>query len=502
MSKKVIKIGTEARMELIKGADFLADAVKSTLGPFGLNFFLEKGNRVTNDGATVAREIEVEDEIQQRGVVGLREATLKTNDEVGDATTTATLLAQAILKEASKYLPDEKSIIGKKTPSELLRMIDSEYKYVEALLKEMATPITTEEELIKSAIVSVEDENLGRIIGSAQWELGPDGILIAEETLDPECSVEMVQGIRIDNGLGSSISINNQEKGALEVSDVKIILTSHTIQTLEPLHEIMSTLHKNGARSLVIVARAFTTEAIMECMAHVQKGYPIYPINAPYTDMNEVMKDLAAVLGGRFINVEESPLDSIQLSDVGYAKKVLGKRYSSILAGHNDDPSIKQRVEERVGELQEALKGTLSVFERRNLEARVAQLTTGIGIVKVGASSDMARKRLQDKAEDCVNAVRHAYKTGTVPGAGLAYKAASDELDEGSILKRPLYAVYEQIMSTAPEGFVIEDWVRDPLKVVVVALEKACSVAGNFATAHGASAPKNEEAKYVKEVKK
>jgi chaperonin GroEL len=494
MKSKVIKSGHEARNELIKGADFLADAVKRTLGPWGQNFLLEKGNRVTNDGVTIASEMEAPNEIQQRGLTILREAATKTNDRAGDGTTTAITLAQAILKEASRYLGDEtKQITAKKTPSEVIRQIEKERLEITGKLEQMTTPIESEESLINSATVSVEDRELGEMIGKTQWELGKDGYILAEETAERTCSVEKIHGIRIDNGFGTSVLVNNPEKQTLELEDTKVIITDHTLQSLVPLQNVIDQLVKANCRNITIIARAFTPECIQVCLENINKGgVKIYPLNAPYTDQAEMMKDLGAVLGATFYHYEERALEDMQVSDVGFASKIIARRYDAIIAGKEDE-STKERVSRRVENLKKELDGAVSDFVKNALEARISQLENGFAILKVGSTSEVERKRLKDKCDDAVNATRAAFQKGTVPGAGLAFKEISDGLPDTYILKRPLLSIYEQIRSTAPSDFEVPDWVRDPLIVLSTALESACSVAGTLAGAAGAIAMERDK---------
>lgn len=495
---KVILIGTDARNKLIEGVDFLAKAVKSTMGPFGQNFLLEKKNRVTNDGVTVARAMEHPEEIPNRGLIAAREAAVKTVDEVGDGTSTAIALTHAILKEAIRYLGDEKKqLIAKKTPIEVVRQIEEERVLVTEKLVAMAKPIKTREALIKSALVSVEDEELAELIGGAQFDLGPEGILIAEETAEKTSSVERVHGLRIDNGFGTSVLINNEEKQQLEVDDTRVILTNYTLQDLKPLQNIIDQLVKTGTRTITIVARAFTSECIQVCLKNINGGaVKIYPINAPYTDQNEVMKDLAAVLGGKYIFDEEMSLDDVQLSDVGFAERLVARRYDAVITGKNS-PVTQVRVDTRIDELTKKISGEVSEFEKKNIESRIAQLKNGFALIKVGATSETERGYKKDKADDAVNAVKAAYQEGVVPGAGLAFKKIAEELPDTAILKRPLMSIYEHITYTAPKDFEIPDWVKDPVKVLRVALEKACSVASVLATAAGAETTAFDKPRYI-----
>lgn len=498
VQNKIVISGVKARQRLIAGADFLADAVKSTLGPHGQNWFLEKGNRVTNDGATVAAEIQHSGEIEQRGVTALREATMKVNEMVGDGTTSATVLAQAILKEGSKNLSDGKTFVGKMTPAELIKKINTEKDEVIEKLKAMATPVSTEKELVASAKVSVEDDELADLIGRTQYALGPNGVILAEETAEPNSTIERIPGVRIDNGFGTSLLMNNAEKQSLEIEDVPILLTNHTFTDLKPLKQFGETMGKVGYRQLVIVGRAFSDQAIKDCMANIKVGFSIWPINAPYTDQAEIMRDLAAVLGAKFVNAESDSLNEVQISDLGFASRVDSKRATTIFSGRENEKT-KEAIVARVEELKEKVKGSGSEFEKRLLNERIAQLENGYAILKIGAKSDKARGYKKDKADDAVNAVRAAFQEGTVPGAGLAFKEISESLSDTYILKRPLMSIYEEIMSRAPADYKIEDWVRDPVKVLRIALEEACSVAGTFATAGGVTAMEKEKPRFVQE---
>lgn len=495
---KIISYGPKAREELVKGADFLADAVVRTLGPFGENFYVDKGNRITNDGVTVAREIAIStktvmqdgkpgNEMNNRGATALREAAIKTNDIAGDGTTTAILLAQAIYKRLSGLLSKE-GVIGTKKPAELLKQIETERKEITEKLIALSTPITTVEQLIESATVSTEDKELGALIGQAQWDLGPDGFLLVEETAERDSSIEKVKGIRIDNGFGTSQVINNHEKQTLEVEDAGIILTSHSIKSLtdwQSLMKLFEPAFKAGNTQLVVVARAWTDETVNYCLQNINKGaLKIYPLSAPYINMTERMKDLAAVTGATFYDSENSSLEDMYTSGIGKVQKVVAKRMEAILTG-KDDEKTSLSVQNRVETLQKELDGEVSEFAKKQLSERIAQLQNGFAIVKVGSPSDMERKRLFDKAEDSVNAVRAALQEGVVPGAGQAYKTIADTLPDESLLKRPLMSLNEQIMSSAPADFVVEAWVNDPTKVLRVALEQACVAASSFATAGG-----------------
>lgn len=490
--ERILISGAEARKRVKEGIDKGVDAIKHTMGPFGTNGLIEKGSRITNDGQTLLKEITLEDEIENLGLTKLKEAVAKSNDQVGDGSTTIATLVQAILKESGRLLGNEKTVSGRMTTADFTNKLKAERDEVITKLTEQATPIASEEELVNSAIVSVEDRELGELIGRTQWELGENGYLLAEEVPETVVSVERVHGVRIDNGLGATHVMNNLEKQMLEVDNVPVILTDHTIQSLEPLMPIFEQIaNLKKVRKVALVARAFSNEAIQQVGENIKVGFEIYPINAPFTDSREVMLDLASVLGGQFLDHEIHSLEDMQLSDIGFAEKIRARRYDAVFTGKHDAASDK--VQTRIEKLKEQLKGSGSDFEKKALTSRIAQLEHGFAVVKVGAESETERKRVFDKVEDAVNAVRAALQEGTVKGAGLAFKEIADELPDDYILKRPLLAIHEQILSNAPVDFVIEDWVRDPVKVLKVALEQAVSVAGNLATVYSVTVTKKQK---------
>jgi chaperonin GroEL len=489
---KVIVTGAAARKKLLDGATILVDSVKDTLGPWGSNGILEKGLRVTNDGYTIAAQVESEDEIENLAIRHIREATNKTNEKAGDGTTTSTILAHAILKDASRLLGKEGVVRSKTNGASLVRQLETEKDSVIAALQESSREIASESELFDSCLVSTENEHLAKLIAEAQWKIGKDGVIVVDEHIKRESEIEYVSGIHIDNGVSALQVINNPQNQALEVDDVYVILTNHTVQSLVPFKNLLDSMNAAGRRNIAIVARAFTSDAILTCQENCKSGFMMYPINAPYTDQSEVMKDMAASLGGRYIDQEETALEDIQLTDVGFAKRIVAKAYESVFTGEDNDETRASRAA-RVKELESKLEGAISSFEDKNIRTRIAQLTNGFAILRIGSVSDSERKRLRDKAEDAVNAARAALQEGTVPGAGLSFKEIADKMDDSAILKRPLQAIHQQIMLNAPEDYQIPEWVRDPVKVLRIALENAVSVGGSLATAAMASATKIEK---------
>lgn len=482
---KISTVGIPARDAALKGAKYVARAVKSTIGPFGLNALIEKGNKSTNDGYLISKELvgSIENEFERRGATIGFEASSRTNEEVADATSSAWALEDAITDEIVKYLPNDRQIVAKKKPSEIIQLLESGKSEVMQKLQAVTTPVESEEGLVKSALVSVENEQMAELLGKTQWQLGEEGIIIAEDSNQAESSIELVKGIRIDNGISKPSMINNVEKNTLEVSNVSTLLTNYTVGQEELIAmkgRIFEPLIAQKQFSIAIVARGFTSEAIQFCVETAQAGFMIYPINAPYTDQAEVMRDLEALFGGTYVDTEEKRLDDVYITDIGHAETIAARMYSADFAGTDDERS-RERISNRIEKLKAKLNGEVSDFEKKGLSTRIAQLTNGFAILKVGAHTPGERKRLKDKADDAVSSVRLALKGGTVKGGGLAFREISDELSEDNILKRPIRVIYDQIMSSAPEGWVIEDWVRDPYLVLESALKNACAVAGELA---------------------
>lgn len=488
--RRVVSTGQDARERLSRGVDMLANPVKATLGPAGQNFIIEKGLRITNDGISVAKEIQSTDEIEDLGIRVIREACVKTNDRAGDGTTTAITLAQAMYTKFVAQMPKFTAsgmIAGKRSAISLIKGVKQETSEVLATLIASAKPVTTEQEMVEVATVSVEFPELAEMIGKMQWQLGPSGYILAEESAEETDSIETIKGIRIDNGFGTSLVINNQEKQSLEVDETYVILTNYTLQNLKPLENIIGQIinacnQKKQKVQLVIVARAFTEDAVKICLENHKANVFMYPVNAPYVDQVEVMKDMAAVLGGTFINSEERELEDMTLSDVGFATKVTAYRYNAIFTGNG------QGIDKRVAQLEQELKGEVSDFSKKALKDRIAQLKNGFALLKVGGTSERERKHRYDKAVDGCNAVKSALEEGTVKGGGLALYEIAETLPDSSLLKEPLKAPYNQIQANAGEPIEIEPWVRDSVKSVRVGLEQAASVASQLATTYGAQA--------------
>lgn len=492
---KISCVGIEARNRAIAGLSFVAKQVKESIGPFGLNHGSEKGDRISNDGAFIADRLipTIQNEFERRGAIMVSKSVNRINEEIGDGSSTAWALHEAIAKECVRYLPNEKTIKAKKTYSEVARMLEKSKENVIKKLEAKCAPVTTEEQLIKSALVSSEDENIAKLLGVTQWEMGPEGRIVAEESNDKVSSIVKTEGILLDNGFVSSNLVTNPEKQTLEINNpMPILLTNYTIgePEMKLLREnVLKTLAQQKKGGCIVMARAFTPEAIKESHDNF-KSFPVILINAPFVDQREAMRDIEAVVGGRYIDSEESSLNDIYITDIGCAGRIVARSHNAQIAGVKDETS-KARIEKRLEILKKKLSGTLSPFEHRMISERIAQLTDGFAILKVGSQSEADRKRLFDKAEDAVNSVRLALKGGTVKGAGQALKEISEELEEDDILKRPLSCIYDQIMGSAPEDWAIPEWVEDNFIGLKTILEKTCAFVPTFVSLNSLDTEEN-----------
>lgn len=481
---KISITGLQARNAAISGMSFIAKNVRESIGPFGLNNLSEKGNKISNDGAFIAEQLSptIDDVFERRGAIVVNENINKINNEVGDFSSTAWALHEAITKEVLRYLPTEKTIKPKKTSSEIAQMLDESMKFTISELSKITKPIESKEELIQAALVSVEDKNIAEMLGNMQWDLGPQGRIIAEEVNKNESSIEKVKGIVLDNGFVSSNLVTNPETNTLEInSPLPIILTNHVIgePEMKILREnIFKTLAIQKKGGCIVMARAFTKEAIQEAQENMST-FPVILLNAPYTNQAEIMRDMQAVVGGRYIDSEEGRLEDIYITDIGYAKSITARIFNAVISGIEDE-QYAARVYDRIEVLKKKLIGSESDFESRMISERIAQLEGGFAILKVGSRSVTDRKRLKDKCDDAVNTVRNALKEGTVRGAGIALKEISDKMEDGNILKRPLTCIYDQIISSAPDGWEAEEWVRDAVWSLKIVLERTCAFVPTF----------------------
>lgn len=490
-------LGIKAREKAFEGADRVATIVESSMGPAGQNLLLEKGNTTTNDGMKISQHLSasVEDEFERRGALYQHAGSVKVEQLVKDSTSTYFSLSKGIRKALLPYLPSSSVPIALKPVSELRKQLKDEMKDVLTKLKDGAEKVKSREELIASALVSVEDDELSEMIGGMQWDLVQatgDGIIKSQETAEYQSSIERASGIHMDNGFATALLINNPEKESLEVDDCHILITNYTVESLQPIAGLLMDLKRQNKNVLALFARAFTQGAMKEISEWGMKGMFIAPINAPYTNQSQVFLDLAAVTGAIYVTDETKGLELINTKDIGFSKRVSCGRNESFILGAGDEGE-KERVRVRVETIEKDLKASNSEFYKDTLKERIAGLKGAYAILKVGSLTETDRKRKADKCDDAVGAVRNALKEGTVKGAGIAFKEVADTLPDTYILKEPLYSVCRQIANSLPSGTEIPEWVRDPYISLATALEIAIENTLNLANIMATDTSPNPE---------
>ena len=525
---KEIKFNIKAREELKNGVDALADAVKVTLGPKGRNVIIEKkfgAPHITKDGVTVAREIELEDPFQNMGAQLVKEVASKTGDQAGDGTTTATVLAQAIVNVGLK------NVTAGANPMDLKRGIDKAVSCVVESIKSQAQEVDDDISKIENvARVSANgDEEIGRLIAEAMEKVKKEGVITVEEAKGTETSVDVVEGMQFDRGYISPYFVTNSEKMECEMDSPYILLYDKKISNLKDMLPILEAVAQSG-RPLLIIAEDVDNEALATLVVNRLRGsLKICAVKAPgFGDRRkEMLEDIAILTGGTVISeIKGMQLAQATINDLGTAEKVtVNKDNTTIVNGAGS----KEAIAERVNQIKAQIETTTSNYDKEKLHERLAKLAGGVAVLYIGAPSEVEMKEKKDRVDDALSATRAAIAEGIVPGGGVAYIRALSALDElkGSnddeetgiaIIRRAIEEPMRQIMANAGlEGAVIiqkvkegsgdfgfnartdtfenffETGVIDPAKVTRVALENAASIAGMFLTTECVIADKKEE---------
>lgn len=512
MSSKIITFDTEARAALKRGVDTLANAVKVTLGPKGRNVVIDKkfgAPTVTKDGVTVAKEIEIEDPIENMGAQMVKEVASKTSDVAGDGTTTATVLAQAIYREGLKH------VTSGSNPMDLKRGIDKAVAELVKGLKDLSSPIKENKEIAQVGSISANnDKYIGDLIAQAMDKVGKDGVITVEEAKGTETTVDVVEGMQFDRGYLSPYFVTNAESMETELEDPYILIHDKKISTMKDLLPILEKSAQSG-RSMLIIAEDVEGEALATLVVNKLRGtLKICAVKAPgFGDRRKAMlEDIAILTKGTVISEEQGyKLENATLSYLGTAKRVvIDKDNTTIVEGAGKADDIKKRV----NEIKSQIDKTTSDYDKEKLQERLAKLSGGVAVLKIGASTEVEMKEKKARVEDALHATRAAVEEGIVPGGGVALlrvAAKLDSLKENShdiktgisIVKKAIEEPIRQIVNnTGLEGSVVinkvkegkgnfgfnaateeyEDLVKsgviDPTKVTRVALENAASVAG------------------------
>ncbi|MFM1863643.1 MAG: chaperonin GroEL [Gemmobacter sp.] len=531
MAAKDVRFDTDARDRMLRGVNILADAVKVTLGPKGRNVVIEKSfgaPRITKDGVTVAKEIELADRFENMGAQMVKEVASRTNDEAGDGTTTATVLAQAIVREGMK------AVAAGMNPMDLKRGIDLATQKVVAAIKAASRPVKDSDEVAQVGTISANGEaSIGRQIADAMQKVGNEGVITVEENKGMETEVEVVEGMQFDRGYLSPYFVTNADKMIAELEDAYILLHEKKLSSLQPMVPLLEAVIQSQ-RPLLIVAEDVEGEALATLVVNkLRGGLKISAVKAPgFGDRRKAMlQDIAILTGGQVISDDLGmKLENVGLDMLGRAKKIsINKDNTTIVDGSGD----KAEIQARVAQIRTQIEETSSDYDREKLQERVAKLAGGVAVIRVGGMTEVEVKERKDRVDDALNATRAAVQEGIVVGGGVALIQASKTLagltgansdqDAGvAIVRRALEAPLRQIATNAGvDGAVVAGKVResndstfgfnaqteeygdmfkfgviDPAKVVRTALEDAASVASLLITTEAmiADRPKEDKA--------
>ena len=527
MAAKDVKFDAEARNRMLAGVNILADAVKVTLGPKGRNVVIEKSfgaPRITKDGVSVAKEIELEDKFENMGAQMVKEVASRTNDEAGDGTTTATVLAQAIVREGMK------AVAAGMNPMDLKRGIDLATDKVVEHIKAAAREVKDSDEVAQVGTISANgEEEIGRQIADAMQKVGNEGVITVEENKGLETEVEVVEGMQFDRGYLSPYFVTNPDKMVAELEDCLILLHEKKLSSLQPMVPLLESVIQSQ-KPLLIIAEDVEGEALATLVVNkLRGGLKIAAVKAPgFGDRRKAMlQDIAILTGGQVISEDLGmKLENVTMDMLGSAKKVtITKDETTIVDGAGD----KAEIEARVKQIKQQIEETTSDYDREKLQERLAKLAGGVAVIRVGGMTEVEVKERKDRVDDALNATRAAVQEGIVVGGGVALvqgakaladlKGANTDQDAGiHIVRKALEAPLRQIAENAGvDGSVVAGKVResddpsfgfnaqteeygdmfkfgviDPAKVVRTALEDAASVAGLLITTEAMVADKPE----------
>jgi chaperonin GroEL len=531
MAAKEVKFSLDARDRMLRGVDTLADAVKVTLGPKGRNVVIEKSfgaPRITKDGVTVAKEIELSDKFENMGAQMVREVASKQNDLAGDGTTTATVLAQAIVKEGAK------AVAAGMNPMDLKRGIDLAVDAVVGELRKNARKITSNDEIAQVGTISANGESaIGKMIAEAMQKVGNEGVITVEEAKTTETELDVVEGMQFDRGYLSSYFVTNPDKMRVELEEPYILLHEKKLSNLQPMLPVLEAVVQTG-KPLIIVAEDVEGEALATLVVNkLRGGLKIAAVKAPgFGDRRKAMlEDIAILTGGNVISEDLGiKLENVTLEMLGTAKKVTIEKENTTIV---DGAGARKDIDARIAQIKQQIEETTSDYDREKLQERLAKLAGGVAVIRVGGATEVEVKEKKDRVDDAMHATRAAVEEGVLPGGGVALlraasvlkdlKTQNDDQKTGvEIVRRAIQWPAKQIAINAGEdGSVIAGklqekadyafgwnaqtgeygdlykWgIIDPAKVVRTAIEDAASVAGLLITTEAmiAEKPKKETA--------
>ena len=525
---KIIKFDSDARAQMLRGVDILANTVKITLGPKGRNVVMDKSYgapRITKDGVTVAKEIDLEDKFENMGAQMIKEVASKTNDTAGDGTTTATILAQGIVKEGCKY------VTAGMNPMDVKRGIDAAVTHVKEKLMSSAKKVKTSAEIAQVGTISANGEKeIGDMISKAMQKVGNEGVITVEEAKGTETELDVVEGMQFDRGYLSPYFITNADKMTTELENPYILLHEKKLTNLQPMVPLLEAVVQAG-RPLMIISEDVEGEALATLVVNkLRGGLKVCAVKAPgFGDRRKSMlEDLGILTGGQVISEDLGvKLESVKITDLGSCKKIKVDKDNSTVVGGSGK---KSDIEARCNQIRQQVEETTSDYDKEKLQERLAKLAGGVAVIKVGGATEVEVKERKDRVEDALNSTRAAVEEGVVVGGGCALLYASQDLDKVKvkgddqkagveIVKTALQTPIRQITTNAGvDGSVIvgklleankssqgydaqteqyvdmfKEGIIDPVKVVRTALQDAASIAGLLVTTEAMVADKPEE---------
>ncbi len=517
MAAKDVKFSSDARDKMLRGVDILANAVKVTLGPKGRNVVIEKSfgaPRITKDGVTVAKEIELADKFENMGAQMVREVASRQNDHAGDGTTTATVLAQAIVREGAK------SVAAGMNPMDLKRGIDLAVEAIVADLKKNAKKVTSNAEVAQVGTISANgDESVGKMISTAMQKVGNEGVITVEEAKTADTELDVVEGMQFDRGYLSPYFITNSEKMVAELEDPYILIFEKKLSSLQAMLPILEAVVQTG-KPLLIIAEDVEGEALATLVVNkLRGGLKVAAVKAPgFGDRRKAMlEDISILTAGQMISEDLGiKLETVTLQMLGRAKKVrIEKENTTII----DGAGKKKDIEARVSQIKAQIEETTSDYDREKLQERLAKLAGGVAVIRVGGATEVEVKEKKDRVDDALNATRAAVEEGILPGGGVALlralssvksiKTQNDDQKTGvEIVRKAIMAPARQIVDNAGDdgavvigklleskdysfgynaqtgeyGDMVKSGIIDPAKVVRTAIQDAASIAGLLIT--------------------
>jgi chaperonin GroEL len=530
MAAKEVRFGPDAREKMLRGVDILADAVKITLGPKGRNVVIEKSfgaPRTTKDGVTVAKEIELHDKFENMGAQMVREVAQKTNDIAGDGTTTATVLAQAIVREGAK------SVAAGMNPMDLRRGVETAVERVVEDLKKRSKKVKSNDEIAQVGTISANgDKSIGKMIAEAMAKVGNEGVITVEEAKSLETELDVVEGMQFDRGYISPYFITNADKMVCELDEPLILIHEKKLSSLQPMLPILEAIVQAG-RPLLIIAEEVEGEALATLVVNkLRGGLKVAAVKAPgFGDRRKAMlEDIAIVTGGQVISEDLGiKLENVKVNQLGQSKKIrIDKDNTTIIDGNGK----KSEITARVNQIKQQIEETTSDYDREKLQERLAKLAGGVAVIRVGGATEVEVKEKKDRVDDALNATKAAVEEGIVPGGGTALFYATkvlanlnpeneDQRAGVQIVRKALEAPLRQIAeNSGVEGSIVAGKLResksntygfdaqkeeyvdmvdagiiDPTKVVRTALQDAASVAGLLITTEAMIAERPEPKK-------